>query len=145
MGEPALLMMETDKLVAGGGTPMFECLRQVINELSITRGVVVSDGEATDLTDRYAEDDGGDEKTPIRKAIKSWIDSDTPIDTVHIGDSAGGESTLRIIAELTGGVYLKFKDSSQFGQAFKYLTPTYRAQLFLPGAANAIGADEIKK
>jgi hypothetical protein len=69
-----------------------------------------------------------------------------PIDCVHIGSSTGGESTLKEIAERTGGVFMKFTDVGNFAKNFKYLTPGYYGQL-TSGAisAAALGATEIKK
>jgi len=121
MSGPGLVLMESDRLSAGGGTPMFGCLERVIKSIPLTRGVIVSDGDATDSDHSYEE--------TTDKRLQPYIESKTPIDTVHIGDSSGGEETLKEIARLTGGVYLKFHDTSQFATAFKYLTPTYRGLL----------------
>lgn len=142
VSEAAILMLEANRLQAGGGTPMFGCLERVIKNIPLTRGVIVSDGDATDA---YGYGLDGSDEGSRNKQLVPYIDSKTPVDTVHIGDSSGGEETLKEIARLTGGIFLKFKDIGQFATAFRYLTPTYRGLLMSPGADRLTGADEIKR
>ena len=131
------------QLSSGGGTPMRECI-VACAELPITRGIIVSDGDATDwrTVANDAEDHGGVDDELI---LKPYIDKKTPIDCVHIGASTSGEARLRKIAELTGGLYLKFTDVSAFSNAFGYLTPSYRAML-VEGTLDTreLGAKEIR-
>ena len=127
-------------ITAGGGTPMRECLQNCY-DLPITRGIIVSDGCATDW--REFDDEYGD---AVKNVLKPYIDKKIPIDCVHIGDSSSGEALLQRIAELTGGLYIKFTDVSAFSSAFAYLTPGYRAML-TDGTIDAskIGAKEINR
>ena len=112
-----------------GGTPMAEAMLDMIQSDPITRAVLVSDGEAT----------GAD---PLDVA-RTYAEAKIPIDCVHIGDSDQGEETLKKIAKMTGGIYVKFEKVDNFAQNFKYLTPRYRAMLNSAGAAQLIGATEV--
>lgn len=121
---------EISHLRTMGGTPMAEAMVEMLHNEPITRGVIVSDGEST----------GAD---PIPTA-KDYKDAGIPIDCVHIGNDEGGEETLKQIAEITGGVYIKFTNVENFAKNFRYLTPRYRGLLMAPGAAQLIGAKEVK-
>jgi len=129
------IIMTAQSINASGDTPMHYCVEQSISEHSMTRGIIVSDGEATDW--RY---EGADE------VLRKYNEGGIPIDTVHIGDSTGGEELLRRIAKITGGIYCKFTDVGSFATAFAYLTPGYRAML-MNGSVSAadLGADEINR
>jgi Mg-chelatase subunit ChlD len=113
-----------------------------IEEMSMTRGVVVSDGVATDWTeidiDQALESTKG-------KILQIYKEQGIPLDCVHISSSQEGEDLLRRIASETGGIFLKFSDVNAFSKAFGYLTPGYRAML-TSGSVDAkqIGAKEIK-
>lgn len=121
---------EISHLHTQGGTPMREAMIDMLHNEPITRGIIVSDGEAT----------SGD---PLDVA-KDYKDAGIPIDCVHIGDDTGGEETLRSIASITGGVYIKFTNVENFAKNFKYLTPKYRGLLMSPGAERLLGAREVK-
>ena len=122
-------------LRAGGGTPMADALRCTLIEVPMTRALLISDGEATDNSSFDIQN----------KICPEYRKAGIPVDCVHIGTSIDGESTLQTIAELTGGIYIKFTDTDAFTKALKYLTPRFRAML-TSGAVNAldIGANEIK-
>jgi Mg-chelatase subunit ChlD len=127
-----LLMTTAMQIDACGSTPLHLAMDYVLMTYSVTRGVIVSDGNADcpslclDCAGRYAE-------------------AGIPVDCVHIGDSTAGEDLLRQISERTNGKYIKFTDVSSFAKSFKYLTPTFYAQL-TSGAVDAaqLGAKEIK-
>ena len=121
---------EISHLRTMGGTPMAEAMLEMLQNEPITRGVIVSDGERT-----------GHDPIPVAKDYK---DAGIPIDCVHIGDATSGEETLKQIASITEGVYIKFTNIENFSKNFKYLTPRYRALLSEPGAARLIGATEVK-
>jgi Mg-chelatase subunit ChlD len=118
------------QLVASGGTPLAVAMNLVFASISLTRGIIISDGEPENEQECFA----------IAENYKS---TDTPIDCVHIGTSERGESCLRRIAQITNGVYIKFADLTSFVGAIKALTPAFRAQLFLNGATSALGASEV--
>lgn len=126
-----------------GNTPLHECIERCLPKIPMTRGIVVSDGDATDwgsYWDRGKEEPNHDADAILLKYKEAGI----PIDTVHIGDSTGGEELLRKIAKLTGGIYCKFTDVGSFATAFAYLTPGYRAMLTSGRlTADEIGASEI--
>lgn len=124
--EKLLLWTLVQGLKAGGGTPMSEAMEFCLKSYPLTRGIIISDGDADfaprSITEQYA-----------RKEIK--------IDCVHIGDSSGGESTLREIAEKTGGLFIKFKDVKSFSEAFQFLLPEHRqnaARLMLTAGASEV-------
>jgi Mg-chelatase subunit ChlD len=121
---------EISHLHTMGGTPMAEAMLEMLTQEPITRGVIVSDGEST-----------GNDPIPVARDYK---DAGIPIDCVHIGDDVGGEETLKQIASITGGVYIKFTNIKNFSKNFKYLTPRYRGLLMAPGAAQLLGANEVK-
>lgn len=117
-----------------GSTPMGEGIENSLKLHSPTRCMLISDGEQTD---------GDAPFHAAREAKKKEI----IIDTVHIGSSAGGEETLKTIAEITGGMYMKFTNVESFSQNFHFLLPEARAQLagMLPyERANLLGADESR-
>jgi Mg-chelatase subunit ChlD len=126
-----VLQGDIAKLEASDGTPMAEGLKQVSEDNPITRAVLVSDGAP-------------DSAIAVYEACKEYQEKKIPVDTVHIGSSTNGEEVLRKVAELTGGIYMKFKDIHMFVQSFKYLTPALRGFLMSGDAAGRIGADDVK-
>jgi hypothetical protein len=133
-------------LSASGNTPMKACVERCLEKIPMTRGIIVSDGEATDWYDAvYNFDDvESPERHPADTILSKYKQAEIPIDCVHIGDSSSGEERLRRIAKETGGIYLKFTDVKAFASAFAYLTPGYRAML-TDGrmSADQIGAKEV--
>jgi len=136
---------------AGGNTPMRHCVEAALGKVPMTRGVIVSDGEATDW--RFHDDRAGmevwlDEKlgTHPDELLAKYKEAGIPIDCVHISTDSGGEALLRKIAETTGGLFIKFTDVSAFAQAFGYLAPGFRAML-TDGrvSASELGAREVSK
>ena len=116
---------------AYGGTPMGDAMDYVLRNYSITRGVIVSDGQA-------------DTAYQCEEQAKKYAEASIPIDCVHIG-TGHGEDLLRHIAEVTGGKYIKFTDVNAFAKSFKYLTPAFYAQLTAGNIDAAdMGAKEIK-
>jgi Mg-chelatase subunit ChlD len=127
-----MLMTTAMMLQACGSTPMAQALDYVLNTYSITRGVLVSDGEPDSTQACY-------------DSAAQYREAGIMVDCVHIGDSTSGEACLRRIAELTGGQYIKFTDVTSFSKSFKYLTPKYYAMLTSGGvSASDIGAKELK-
>lgn len=135
---------------ASGNTPMRRCVESCLDKVPMTRGIIVSDGEATDWRQEYDEDDGDGPEHMKKSATDSLLDkykkAAISIDCVHIGGSSSGEELLRRIAKETGGIYLKFTDVSAFSKGFSYLTPGYRAQL-TDGSVSAeqLGANEVRR
>jgi len=142
---------------ASGNTPMHSCVVASLEKIPMTRGIIVSDGEATDWREQELDDEAAfigealDEESIAVAGVPVGILSKykmmgIPIDCVHIGDSQGGEELLRRIAKETGGIYLKFTDVGAFAIAFAYLTPGYRAMLTQGKvSAKELGAKEINK
>jgi Mg-chelatase subunit ChlD len=137
-------------LEPAGGTPLHDCVTRCLTDVPMTRGVIVSDGGATDWLGQ-AEYDGSvssvDDKdaTLARSILQLYKDQHISIDCVHIASSQDGEDLLRKIASTTGGIFIKFSDVSAFSKAFGYLAPSYRAML-TSGivSASELGAKEIK-
>ena len=111
-----LILTSAQLLNADGSTPMARAMDYVLNTYSITRGVIVSDGQP-------------DSEAACYTTAQLWKEASLPCDCVHIGASASGEACLQRIAEITGGQYIKFTDVTSFSKAFKYLTPAFYAQL----------------
>jgi uncharacterized protein YegL len=113
-------------LKADGGTPMTEAMNYCKEHYSITRGILISDGLPN---------------SSPKFAAESYKTSKIPVDTVHIGLSSDGEDTLKEVSEITGGLFVKFKDIKSFANAFAFLLPETRsnaAQLFLGSGANEV-------
>ena len=129
--EVYMRMMGTSVL---GDTPMGSGLHNALDHHSPTRCMLISDGEATD----------GDSSFEAARRLKN---KEIICDCVHIGNSSSGEKRLQQIAEITGGMYMKFKDVASFSQNFHYLLPESRAAIagMLPyERANLLGATETK-
>jgi len=126
----------TNQLRATGGTPMLACLRDSIENLSMTRGLVISDGSATDWI--------AVQHPYNNEVVEKYKAAGIPVDCVHIGDSTSGEGLLKFLAEATGGLFIKFKNTGNFAQAFKYLAPAYRAMLGDGKVLLTFGADEVR-
>lgn len=112
-------------LAADGGTPLHEAMRVCI-EYPLTRAIIISDGDAN---------------TDCETETENFVYKKIPVDCVHIGNSTGGEALLQRIASKTGGLFIKFKDVSQFASAFRFLLPEYRAdakRLMLTAGANEV-------
>ena len=130
MRDASMLTFSIMGLQSSGGTPMGRGLEATLLGDSLTRCVVVSDGGATD---NPLSDD----------AALKFKAAGILIDTVSIGLDEDGEALLQRLAEITGGLYIKFKDVSSFANSFKYLAPALRGVL-TDGSVN-IGADEVRK
>lgn len=117
-----------------GDTPMGEGLAEALAHHSPTRAMLISDGEQTDGDACFTQ-------------AEIYKQREIIIDCVHIGDSSRGEDTLRRIAQITGGLYIKFRDVSSFSENFHYLLPGEREAIagMLPyEAEKLLGANEVK-
>lgn len=139
--DKTLLTFGAQSLNASGGTPMAQTMGHVIADIPLTRGIVISDGVA-------------DSSENALRQARLFAKSETIVDTVHIGDSSSGEKLLQQIAQITGGIYIKFDNVANFAKAFSFLTPEGRATLMLSGnigtlegkeaVARLLGAKEVK-
>jgi hypothetical protein len=111
------------QIAATGGTPIGEELQFVLENLPITRAVLISDGEKT-----------GIDPIPI---AQMFGEAGIPIDAIFIGDS--GRRTMELIAEYSGGIFIEFKDVAKLADSLKYLSPKYRAML------TSMSETEVKK
>lgn len=128
-----------------GGTPLYSTLIRMLNETSITRGIVFSDG-APNSNEMYAGsrfygDENEDEEdftnkqsnSPKMQAIALAKEKKTPIDTIYIGeDYESGFKEMEWIAAQTGGIFVHFKDSASLNRSLKYLSPGLRGLLTNP-------------
>jgi hypothetical protein len=111
----------------------------------MTRGLIISDGAANDWYNTYTYDQERRNTNPYyNDTVQKYIDAQIPVDCVHIGDSDSGEALLKYVATTTGGLFIKFKSTGNFAQAFKYLAPTYRAMLGDGKVLLTFGADEVR-
>jgi hypothetical protein len=126
-------------LQASGNTPMRECVTLMLEKYPITRGIIVSDGAATDWHNWSTTDE------EHKDILDRYVAAGVPIDCVHISNGTAGEDLLRHIAKKTGGVFMKFTDVSAFQTAFAYLTPGLRGMLTNGSVtAEMLGAKEIR-
>lgn len=127
-----LLMMTAMSIPAHGGTPMSATMERTLRTHSMTRGIIVSDGEP-------------DSRSAAYDAAREYAKAEIPVDCVHIGNSTSGEECLKTIAEITGGMFIKFTDITSFSKNFKFLTPAFYAQLTSGNVSAAqLGAREIE-
>jgi Mg-chelatase subunit ChlD len=134
-----------------GGTPLHDCVTRCVTEVPMTRGVIVSDGGATDwresgqVDEPYGYEEAGTRSLIAKSVLSIYKDQHISLDCVHISSGTDGEELLRRIARETGGIFMKFSDVNAFSKAFGYLTPSYRA-LLTGGSVTAqeLGAKEIK-
>jgi hypothetical protein len=114
---------------ATSGTPLYGTMKKILTDFNITRGILFSDGGSTDKTLNGWQLDE-EEDIPSSKeepAVMLAIEKKIPFDTVYIGGGTSPE--LKHIADVTGGVYLEFTDTSIFAKQMKYLSPRYVALL----------------
>lgn len=119
---------------ATGGTPLYTKLLELIEKENITRAVVFSDGSPTDSKlIGHAESWDSKPAAFAQDIIKKYQEKEIPIDTIFIGEAydeaSGGYAEMKRIAELTGGIFIHFKDSNSLASNLKYLAPRYRALL----------------
>jgi len=130
------------QLKATGGTPLAEYMEKTLSRISMTRAIIISDGAPTgsppSYTENYTERAYMTPEGFCYKIAEQYAEACIPIDTVHIGTSQSGADVLKKIAEITGGVFIKFEDASLFSQKFHYLAPSYRALLNAPGAVDEL-------
>jgi Mg-chelatase subunit ChlD len=145
--DKGMLWFMVQGIEAEGGTPLGECLSSCIKEVNMTRGIIISDGQPTDMNRSRMDFEGQDqEELPndsTKKFCLPYIEKKIPIDTIHIG-LGSGEEVLQEISKLTGGIYIKFKDIKSLTESLHYLLPEHRHLLGLPGASELLGADEVK-
>jgi len=124
-------------LHGGGGTPMFKSLENALSQQP-TRVVLISDGQPMDGSaihnNNRAWDDPVIEVSPDANwhpVIDKYKATKTKVDTVFVGEQSdtSGQTEMKAIAELTGGLYIFFKEGESFAKQFKYLAPAYYAQL----------------
>lgn len=109
---------------ATSGTPLYGTMKKMMEDFPITRGILFSDGSPTDETvGHWGDEEMSNEEPSVKLAIEKKI----PFDTVYIG--GGSSPVLRHIADVTGGIYLEFTDTSVFAKQMKYLSPRYVALL----------------
>jgi Mg-chelatase subunit ChlD len=142
---PHMIDMFAMGLDVSGNTPMHACVERCLGKVPMTRGIIVSDGEATDWGRSWYEDPYEPGHYDENAILKKYKEAGIPIDCVHISTDSGGEELLKRIASITGGIFIKFTDVSAFSTAFGYLAPGYRAML-TDGRVSAsdIGAREVQ-
>lgn len=115
-----------------GSTPLADAFGYILEEEKFTHAVIISDGDA----------DVPDDCIALAHNYKAKA---ITVDCVHIGSSKGGEVMLKQIAEITGGIYIKFTDVTSFAKNFSFLTPAKRTQLLTSANPIALlGASEVK-
>jgi Mg-chelatase subunit ChlD len=121
---------------ATSSTPLYGTMTKMMQDFPITRGILFSDGGSTDK-ENLAEEEEEEPNKLEQKAVLLAIERKIPFDTVSIGAES---EELKHIAEVTGGVYIFFTDTSVFAKSMKYLAPKYVALL-----ANAELKEKIQR
>lgn len=125
---------------ATGGTPIYGTLANLIEQESITRAVVFSDGEPTDSSCLMGEGQdnndfyyGSKDPKKAMEVIAIYNRKEIPVDTIYIGpDGNKGYREMKKLAELTNSTFIHFKDISSLSTGLKYLSPKYRYLLANP-------------
>jgi Mg-chelatase subunit ChlD len=128
MTDKTALWLHCMSFEASGGTPMSEAMEYSFQNCKMTRGIIISDGQP-------------DSSERCKNWARSFKEKEIPLDCIHIGDSSSGEELLKSLSEITGGLFVKFKDTSSFAQAMHFLLPETRseaAKLFLTAGANEV-------
>lgn len=131
--QPFAVVGFVNGLHAHGGTPMAPAMMLLLEQQPITRALLISDGDADNPSGAIAN-------------AHHYKEAGIQIDCVHIGDSKGGEETLKTIAEITGGNYFKWSKVGAFARNVKYLSPGFKAMLpySVDAAKKMLEADEVK-
>lgn len=119
-----------------GGTPMFKAIEKAI-EQNPTRTCLISDGQPTDGRARgskssiWDDRDAPQDDNKIHPTLESAKQKGIKIDTVFIGseNDETSISEMKAIAEITGGMFIHFKEGETFANKFKYLAPAYYGML----------------
>lgn len=113
----------------GGSTPTFKTLETAL-EQKPTRVVLVSDGQPTDGNAKRGNWNESTDDT-VNPTLIKYKTAGVKIDTVFIGEEydKNSQKEMQDIAELTGGMYIFFKEGESFAKQFKYLAPAYYAML----------------
>lgn len=131
-GNHLAVVQEIKKLEPDGGTPLHEAFGYVLENEPMTHAVIISDGDA-------------DSPGEVEQLARAYKQKNITVDTVHIGNSHHGEELLKHIAEITGGIYIKFDNVTNFSKAFSFLSPAKRVQLLTSKNPVALlGAGEVK-
>lgn len=130
-----LLNMYVQGLGCPNGTPLFTAMDKLINKEKITRAIIFSDGGPTDgsvvKNDWTTGKETVDPDVNVKTIVEQYKAKGIMADTVFIGSPSDTTAitTLKWIAEQTGGVFLQFEDATTFAKNFKYLAPKFRAML----------------
>jgi hypothetical protein len=108
------------KIAATGGTPLLETLDTMLENETLTRAIVFSDGSPNN-------------EFRFEEVTAKCREKEIPVDTVYISESYANEraeSFMKRLADATGGVFLKFEaGKGTFRGSFKYLAPGTRHML----------------
>lgn len=124
------LAIFTQSLRASGGTPLWASLRHILETEPLTRLIVFSDGEASDMRDQLVAYRYKEIAVPIDSI---YIADQLPLDTTNekwLHDKMyKGAHTLKELSDATDGIFMIFGDATKFGQALRYFLPDSRAFL----------------
>ena len=108
------------KIGATGGTPLLETLDTMLENESLTRAIVFSDGSPNS-------------EFRFEEVTAKCRAKEIPVDTVYIAGSWANEmaeSFMKRLADATGGIFMKFEaGKGTFRGSFKYLAPGTRMML----------------
>jgi Mg-chelatase subunit ChlD len=111
------LSLATWSLQPDGTTYMGKALTLARETESLTRAILISDGEPVD-------------PNCVETEVLQFIERKIPIDTIFVGDAEGaGAALMRSIAERTGGFFTAVNDSKAYAEALTRLEFRNRLQL----------------
>ena len=132
------VIAETKKLCASGGTPLYQALdkyNKIPEDQRPNRIVAISDGQP-DPWATYGSYGGEYNQQQLpgrthRTMLEELRSKGLTVDAVFIGghEDTVGIANMKEIAELTGGIFIHFKDITSFKNNLKYLAPGFRGML----------------
>jgi hypothetical protein len=113
------------RLSIQGNTPIFKCLKLVLDTKVANRIILFSDGAPTD--DLEYDDETYLKEAKLPKYCAQFKAAGIPIDTCFIGrDTKNAANFMRELAEGTDGIFLHFTGPETFKAGLKYLSPGKR-------------------
>ena len=134
------ILADVNKLYASGGTPLYQALEKqgkVSQDQRPNRIVAISDGQPDPWYTYGNPGYSGEynqQQLPGRTHRDMLIELKNlglVVDAVFIGglEDTVGIANMKEIADLTGGIFIHFKDINSFKNNLKYLAPGFRGML----------------
>jgi Mg-chelatase subunit ChlD len=130
------VIADVKRLVASGGTPLYQALEKqgkISQDQRPNRIVAISDGQP-DYYNTYGFGEYNQAQLSgrtHRHMLEELRSMGLTVDAVFIGglEDTIGIANMKEIADLTGGIFIHFKDITSFKNNLRYLAPGFRGML----------------